>query len=79
MKIFQITHWGSLTNYGALLQAYALQRALRDMGHDVTLIRASFSLHNILRKWYKAPFRVLGALKKRRMELREEERHHRGR
>ena len=75
MKILQITHYGSLTNYGALLQAYALQRALTEIGHDVTLLRASFSYHNILKKWYKHPFKVLKAWKRRRNELRTEKKH----
>lgn len=75
MKIFQITHFGSLTNYGALLQAYALSRALRDLGHDVTLLRASFSFNNILRKWYKSPLRVIKAWKKLKDEQKQEKLH----
>lgn len=75
MKIAQITHYGSLSNYGAMLQAYALQSALKHLGHEVFLLQASFSFHNVLRKWYKSPFRVLKALKRRRAEQREEELH----
>lgn len=75
MKILQITHYGSLTNYGALLQAYALQRALTELGHDVTLLRASFSYHNVLKKWYKNPFRIVKAWNRRRAELRAEKKH----
>ena len=75
MKILQITHYGSLTNYGALLQAYALQRALTELGHDVTLLRASFSFHNILKKWYKNPLRVVKAWNRRRAELEAEKKH----
>lgn len=37
MKIGILTfHWA--TNYGAILQSYALQRTLTDMGHDVEII-----------------------------------------
>lgn len=72
MKIFQITHYGSLTNYGALLQAYALQSALKELGHDVTLLRASFSFHNVLRKWYRKPLQVLKMLFMQLAEKRAE-------
>ena len=37
MKIGILTfHWA--TNYGAILQSYALQHTLTDMGHDVEII-----------------------------------------
>ena len=75
MKIVQITHFGSLTNYGALLQAYALQQALKELGHDPLLLRAGFSFNNILRKWYKSPLRVLKAWHKIKTEEREERLH----
>lgn len=42
MKIGILTFWWSQDNYGQLLQCYALQKYLRDMGHEVYLIR-----HNI--------------------------------
>ena len=39
MKIGILTFWWSEDNYGQQLQAYALQRYLRDAGHDAFLIR----------------------------------------
>lgn len=39
MKIGIITFWWSQDNYGQILQCYALQKYLRDMGHDAFLIR----------------------------------------
>ena len=39
MKIGIMTFWWSQDNYGQLLQCYALQKYLRDMGHDAYLIR----------------------------------------
>ena len=39
MKIGIITHWKDNDNYGAILQTYALQKYLRNMGHDAYVIR----------------------------------------
>lgn len=39
MKIGIMTFWWSEDNYGQLLQCYALQKYLRDQGHDAYLIR----------------------------------------
>ena len=39
MKIGILTFWWSNDNYGQLLQCYALQKYLRDMGHEAFLIR----------------------------------------
>ena len=39
MKIGIMTFWWSKDNYGQLLQCYALQKYLRDRGHDAFLIR----------------------------------------
>ena len=39
MKIGIMTFWWSEDNYGQLLQCYALQKYLRDKGHDAYLIR----------------------------------------
>jgi len=39
MKIGIITFWWSDNNYGQILQCYALQKYLRDKGHEVYLIR----------------------------------------
>jgi polysaccharide pyruvyl transferase WcaK-like protein len=41
MKIGIMTFWWSEDNYGQILQCYALQRYLRDVGHDAYLIRYS--------------------------------------
>ena len=41
MKIGIITFWESTDNYGQVLQAYALQRVLKSMGHEPFLIRYS--------------------------------------
>jgi hypothetical protein len=39
MRIGIMTFWWSEDNYGQLLQCYALQKYLRDLGHDAYLIR----------------------------------------
>ena len=39
MRIGIITYWTSQDNYGQLLQCFALQRFLRDHGHDAYVIR----------------------------------------
>jgi hypothetical protein len=39
MKIGIMTFWWSDDNYGQILQCYALQKYLRDAGHDAYLIR----------------------------------------
>lgn len=41
-----------VTNYGAILQAYALKTVLEQMGHEVTFIERSRRMHL---KWWKAP------------------------
>jgi hypothetical protein len=47
MKIGIMTFWWSEDNYGQILQAYALQKYLRDMGHDAYLIRYDPKQDNI--------------------------------
>ena len=42
MKIGILTFWWSNDNYGQLLQCYALQKYLRDMGHEAFLIRYNY-------------------------------------
>ncbi len=42
MKIAIFTRWRAIDNYGCLLQSYALQRYLRDLGHDAYVIRFLF-------------------------------------
>ncbi len=41
------------TNYGGLLQAYALQKYLTDIGHDVKILDAD--KHPNIRPWYIRP------------------------
>lgn len=48
MKIGIITYWSSSNNYGQLLQCYALQRYLRDRGHDAYLIRYEYDYRKSL-------------------------------
>lgn len=58
MKIGILTFWWSEDNYGQQLQAYALQRYLRDAGHDAFLIRynllGDLPKNNPIKKIYKA-------------------------
>lgn len=42
IKIGILTFWWAQDNYGQLLQCYALQKYLRDAGHDAFLIRYDF-------------------------------------
>ena len=59
MKVGIMTFWWSDDNYGQLLQCYALQKYLQNIGHDPYLIRY---------KWYSdvrknpLPIRILKAL-----------------
>lgn len=39
MRIGIVTHWMSVDNYGGMLQTFALQRYLCDLGHDAYIIR----------------------------------------
>ena len=42
MKIGIMTYWTSEENYGQILQGYALQQVLRNMGHEPFLIRYDY-------------------------------------
>lgn len=57
MKIGIITHWMAVDNYGGILQSYALQKYLQDLGHDAYIIRFNIStkhgLKNHLASWVK--------------------------
>lgn len=53
MRIGILTFWWSNDNYGQLLQCYALQKFLRDAGHDAFLIR-----YNPKNDYVKTPFLV---------------------
>ena len=39
MKIGIITYWSSQDNYGQILQCYALQKYLINLGHEAFLIK----------------------------------------
>lgn len=43
MKIGILTYWWAYDNYGQLLQCYALQKYLRELGHDVYVIRYNYN------------------------------------
>ena len=53
MKIGIMTFWWSEDNYGQQLQCYALQKYLRDAGHDVYLIRYSYEIDLKTPLWKK--------------------------
>ena len=48
MKIGIITLWGSNNNYGQVLQAYALQKFLRNYGFDVKHINYTLKHRTLL-------------------------------
>ncbi|MGI5115820.1 polysaccharide pyruvyl transferase family protein [Treponema sp. SP13] len=57
MKIGILTYWWGSDNYGQLLQCYALQKYLRDLGHDVFFIRYNYNTEkkkNSFSFWKKA-------------------------
>ena len=58
LKIGILTFWWSNDNYGQFLQCYALQKYLRDAGHDAFLIRYNhqddYPKSSLLLKFYKA-------------------------
>lgn len=47
MKIGILTYWWASDNYGQLLQCYALQRYLRDLGHETFIIRYNYNNEGI--------------------------------
>lgn len=80
MKIGIMTFWWSEDNYGQLLQCYALQKYLRDQGHDPFLIRYDprndYVPTPLYRKLLKAlnPVKLAGFLaSKRKKYLAEKE------
>jgi len=38
-RIGVVTHWSSQSNYGQILQAYALQKYLMELGHDAYIVK----------------------------------------
>lgn len=59
MKIGVVTFWTGIDNYGQILQAYALQRFLRNKGHDAFVIRYKSIAHRGFVWWLKLPFKIL--------------------
>jgi hypothetical protein len=59
MKIGIITHWKDNDNYGAALQSYALQRYLRNLGHDAFVIRFIPKVEH-----HSLPQRIINFIKK---------------
>ena len=62
MKIGIITFWESNDNYGQVLQAYALQQVLKDMGHDPFQIRYSLKASQSAEKKPSIAKKILKAL-----------------
>lgn len=63
-RIGIVTMWDSDDNYGQVLQCYALQRYLRDRGHDAFLIRAisdTMSKSSICRRLLELPSKMLNS------------------
>ena len=60
MKIGILTIWHSNDNYGQILQCYALQRYLRNCGHDAFLIKT----HNDTEVQYSKKKRIIGIMRK---------------
>lgn len=72
MKIGIMTFWWSEDNYGQLLQCYALQKYLRDQGHDAYLIRYDprhdFKKSPLFLRIFKAfnPFKLYNYIKQQK-------------
>ncbi|MGP9670039.1 polysaccharide pyruvyl transferase family protein [Pseudoalteromonas sp. AOP31-A2-14] len=49
-------------NYGGMMQAYALQKVLRNLGHEVTTIDYNYAESSIFRKMARLPYRFLQKL-----------------
>lgn len=68
MRIGVMTFWWSEDNYGQLLQCYALQKYLRDLGHDAYVIRfrmsdTQWNWKQKLIKYGLHPWRVLNGIR----------------
>lgn len=63
MKIGIVTFWNSEDNYGQVLQCYALQRFLRNKGHDAFLVRYSEDKSkSVVKSIFLLPYKVLRLL-----------------
>lgn len=67
MKIGIITFWSSKDNYGQLLQLFALQLFLKELGHEPFLIRYGFwkdnSTSKLFKEYFLLPWRIPRAIK----------------
>ena len=67
MKLGIITFWSSKDNYGQLLQLFALQTFLKELGHEPFLIRYGFWKDDLISKLFKEyfllPWRIPRAIK----------------
>ena len=63
MKIGILTFYWARDNYGQLLQCYALQKYLRDAGHEAFLIRYNWSLDALSTPLWKKAFKALNPVK----------------
>lgn len=76
MKILQVTHFGTTTNYGQVLQAYALQKVLDSMGHQTTLLRTDFDFSMSNPAWYKCSlYNAWRRLQRKKRRNKEEKLH----
>lgn len=63
MKIGIMTYWGAQTNYGQVLQCYALQKFLRERGHDVFVIRYDRCKDVLSASFFQTFIKVLNPVK----------------
>ena len=63
MKIGILTYWWASDNYGQLLQCYALQKYLRDLGHESFLIRYNYNSDLKKRSNFKRLLKVFNPIK----------------
>ena len=67
MKIGIVTFWSSKDNYGQLLQLFALQTFLKELGHEPFLIRYAFwkdnSIPKLFKEYFLLPWRIPRAIK----------------
>lgn len=63
MRIGVLTQWMSKDNYGQQLQFYALQKYLRDMGHEVFLIRYDYSEDLVQSPWWVKMLKAFNPIK----------------
>ena len=63
MRIGIMTYWKSESNYGQLLQCYALQKYLCDAGHDAYLIRYHSVADSIKVPFFASFFKMINPIK----------------